>query len=142
MSATLELMDTFERPEDDDTPNKAVLTDGMTYVEFKLETESSVSIEKNTYELDIDTDLSETSDFDIVNSSTNESLPSVIPRLRMPTPIIIRVGVIFRIPEETVINESEVEFSITNLETGDVEATQNVIFTEVVSSSEEPEDIN
>ena len=141
MPVSLELMDTFERPEDDDTPNKAVLTDGMTYIEFKL-TSDDISIEKNSYELDVDADLTETDKFDIVNSSTNESLPSVIPRLRMPTPIIIRVGIIFRIPEDTVINESEIEFSLIDTETQNVEDTQKVVFTEVVSSSEEPESVN
>lgn len=137
MPVELELIQNFETPEDEVTENKAVLTDGMTYIEFKLQSDE-FSVDKNKYELDIDTDLENTSEFDIVNSSTNESLPSIIPRLSMPTPIIIRVGVIFRIPEDTVINESEVEFSITNTETDQVEATQSVIFTEVVSSSEEP----
>ena len=138
MTVELKLLDNFEEPEYESPQNKALLTDGMTYIEFKLQSDK-VLVDKNSYELGVNTDLVEGTDFDVVNSSTNESLPAVIPRLSMPTPIIIRIGIIFRIPEDTVIDNSEIEFTVKNVDSGEIEATQTVIFTEVVSN-EPPED--
>lgn len=130
-------MPTFEEPLDDATGNKAVLTDGLTYIEFRVETDD-IAVDKNHFEFCTDRD--NTDDLKIVNSSTNDDLPEKIPRIRMSTPFIQKIGILFRMPDEGVIKDSKVTFCLKNSETGEIEASQEVIFTEVLSSGKPPEE--
>lgn len=137
MTVDLTLKDFHEKPLDEEIENKAVLTDGMTQLEFAI-TSDTGAVEKYGYELGVDTDTD--IEFEIINASTNNNLPTEIPRLRMPTPIILRVSTIFRIQDDSVIEDATFTFTLTDTESGSVEATQDVIFTEVLSSSTEPDE--
>lgn len=127
MTVTLTALENFETPDNSD--EMALLTDGMTYIEFHLETGSGTV---NAYDYTLKTDPEVDKTFSAFNSSTNDKLPAEIPRLRMPTPIIIRVGVIFRLSDEEVLSDRPITFSLED-ETGTIVATETVRFTEVVT---------
>ena len=126
MVVDLELLDSHETPDNSD--DMVLLTDGMAYIEFHI-TSDEGTVDSYEFDLQVTPECDDT--FSIVNSSTNEQLPTQIPRIHMPTPIIVRVATVFKLSDEQVLSERDIKFTLHD-DTGAEVATETVVFTELV----------